>query len=157
MGPRHAFRDQLDPAMPRVAAGCYTVWDDNGRFVYAGMGGRGLSVETIEMRANDPKAKATGIRDRLAAHRQGRRSGDQFAVYVFDRFVLGSLTPEQLAQAAAGQRRLDDDVRAFIHRHLSYRWWQSQDGNDALALEILLVTTGLNGSLPLLNPREVQE
>ena len=59
-------------------------------------GGTSLTAQDIEARQNDPRAKARGIRDRLAAHRNGRRSGDQFAVYVFDRFVLGSLTPEQL-------------------------------------------------------------
>lgn len=87
-GSLHAFRDQLDPALPRVAAGCYTVWDDAGRFVYAGMAGRTLTVEAIEVSGKTQLARVTGIRDRLAAHRNGRRSGDQFAVYVFDRFVL---------------------------------------------------------------------
>jgi hypothetical protein len=65
------------------------------------MGGRGLTAQAIEVLQTDPRAKARGIQDRLAAHRNGRRSGDQFAVYVFDRFVLGSLTPEQISAAAA--------------------------------------------------------
>jgi hypothetical protein len=156
-GPLHAFRDGLDPAIPQVAAGCYTVWDDTGRFVYAGMGGRGLTAQDIEVRQNDPRGKARGVRDRLAAHRNGRRSGDQFAVYVFDRFVLGSLTPEQLSAAVAGKRKLDDDVQMFIREHLYYRWWQARDGTEAFALEVSLVTAGFEGSLPFLNPREVQD
>jgi hypothetical protein len=147
MGPLHAFRDQPDPAIPQVAAGCYTVWDDTGRSSMQGWGGRGLTAQDIEVRQNDPKAKARGIRDRLAAHRSGRRSGDQFAVYVFDRFVLGSLTPEQLSAAVAGKRKLDDDVQTFIRERLFYRWWQARDGAEAFALEETLVTAGLEGSL----------
>jgi hypothetical protein len=57
----------------------------------------------------------------------------------------------------AGKRKLDDDVRTFIHESLYYRWWQTQDGSEALGLEVSLVTKGLNGSLPFLNPREVQD
>ena len=43
-GELHAFRDPLDPLLPRVVAGCYTIWDDTGRFLYAGMAGRGLTL-----------------------------------------------------------------------------------------------------------------
>ena len=40
-GPIHSLRDPLDPAIPKVAAGCYTILDGTGRFMYAGMAGRG--------------------------------------------------------------------------------------------------------------------
>ena len=77
-------------------------------------GGRDLAAQAIDLRSNDPKAKVTGIRERLAAHRRGRRSGDQFAVYVFDRLVLDCLTQEQVAAAVAGSRKLDDEC-ARVH------------------------------------------
>jgi hypothetical protein len=156
-GPFHRFADPLDPGLPRVAAGCYTVWDDDGRFVYAGMAGRALTADRILVAGSDPARKVTGLRDRLGAHRNGRRPGDQFSVFVFDRFVLAALIPEHIASASAGTRRLDDDVRDYIRGRLSYRWWETADGADAFTLETVLVTVGLDGALPFLNPRKVEE
>ena len=130
-GRARSFKEPLDPSLPRVAAGCYTIWDDEGRFLYAGMAGRSLSAERITASRNDSVARVSGLRDRLGSHRNGRRSGDQFAVYVFDRFILGSLSAEAIAAAVAGTRRLDDDVREFIQSHLSYRWVETESGEDA--------------------------
>ena len=156
-GPSRSFRDRVDPAIPLVAAGCYTIWDESGRFIYAGMAGRSLAAERIRAARSDPRAHVTGLRDRLNAHRNGRRSGDQFAVYVFDRFVLGTLSPDAITEVIAGTRRLDDDIREFIQTHLSYRWIETPSGADAYQLETLLVTRGINGSLPYLNPRIPEE
>jgi hypothetical protein len=36
-GPPCSFSETLDPALPRMAAGSYTIWDDGGRRIYAGM------------------------------------------------------------------------------------------------------------------------
>jgi hypothetical protein len=151
-----SFADPLDPGLPRVAAGCYTIWDDAGRYVYAGMAGRTLTAERIRAARDDPRARVSGLRDRLGAHRSGRRSGDQFSVYVFDRFLLPTLSPEDIGAAVAGTRRLDDDVRYFIQIHLSYRWVETESGADARSLEASLVT-GLGGSLPYLNPGRIEE
>jgi hypothetical protein len=156
-GSLHSFREPLDPELPHVAAGCYTVWDDDGRYLYAGMAGRSLTAERIRLATHDPKASVSGLRDRLRAHRAGRRSGDQFAVYVFDRLVLGRLTSDEIASAVNGTRRLDEDVRDFIGAHLSYRWVATVDGTEAFALEHTLVTEGLGGSLPYLKPRRPDE
>jgi hypothetical protein len=109
-GPARSFADPLDPALPRVAAGCYTIWDDTGRYVYAGMAGRTLTAERIRAGRDDPRARVSGLSDRLGAHRNGRRSADQFSVYVFDHFVLPTLSAEDIGAAVAGTRRLDDDA-----------------------------------------------
>ena len=154
-GRLHPFGEPLDPAIPLVAAGCYTIWDDDARFVYAGMAGRSLTAEGIEAAGSRSPARVTGLRDRLGSHRSGRRSGDQFCVYVFDRLVLPSLTNEQISAAAAGRLRLDDEVRRFVREHLAYRWVATADGRAAFRLEAALVTEGINGELPLLNPRVV--
>jgi hypothetical protein len=156
-GELHTFAAPLDPALPLVAAGCYTIWDEGGRLIYAGMAGRSLTRESIAEKRLRAKVTTTGLRDRLRAHRSGRRSGDQFCVYAFDRLVLPSLSPEAIAAAAAGECRLDDDVQAFIQAHLSYRWCETVDGIQAYRLEATLVTGGLNGCLPLLNPRQAEE
>ena len=151
-GPPHSFRDPIDPAIPRVAAGCYTIWDDTGRFIYAGMAGRGLTAEAIDLKKSDPKAKETGIRDRLKAHRDGRRSGDQFSVYVFDRLVLSSLTQEQLAAAVAGKRKLDEDVQKYIHEHLHYRWWETPDSPRGFGLRDITCERRVAGNAPSAQP-----
>lgn len=155
-GPLRSFRDRLDPAIPRVAAGCYTIWDEAGRFIYAGMAGRGLTSAQIKAARNDSRARVTGLRDRLTAHRAGGRSGDQFCVYVFDRLVLGALSEADIAAAVNGTRKLDDDTREFIQARLAYRWVETDSGPEAAALEATLVR-GLGGSLPLLNPRRPEE
>ena len=155
-GQLRAFRDPLDPAVPRVAAGCYTIWDSERRLTYAGMAGRSLTADIIDAAESDPGIRVTGLRDRLASHRAGRRSGDQFCVYVCGRLVLPTLTREQIAEAAAGTRRLDDEVRRFIHDRLGYRWVATSDGCEAFELEVTLLTEGIAGSLPMLNPRRIR-
>ncbi len=155
-GPLHSFDDPLDPDVPVVAAGCYTIWDQAGTFVYAGMAGRGLSAEKIAEARRRPSARPSGLRDRLNAHRSGRRSGDQFGVYVFDRFILPKLTREEIVAAGNGSARLDETVRQFIQQQLSYRWAETTDGSEALRIETVLVTDGLSETLPLLNPKKVE-
>jgi hypothetical protein len=71
-------------------AGVYTIWDNDGRFIYDGMSGRGITAETV--RRNSP----LGIYTRLHSHASGRRSADQFCVYVADRLVLPTLSQEDM-------------------------------------------------------------
>jgi hypothetical protein len=70
------------PSVPKVAAGVYSVWE-NGRLIYVGMSGRGLAAEDID--APDEPVKAKGLWTRLDSHASGRKSGDQFCVYICDR------------------------------------------------------------------------
>jgi hypothetical protein len=58
-----------------------------------GMSGRGIAADTV--RRNTPQ----GLYTRLQSHASGRRSGDQFCVYVADGLVLPSLSPEDIGQA----------------------------------------------------------
>jgi hypothetical protein len=83
-GPVSRFSEWPNPSIPLVAAGVYTIWD-GPQFIYAGVAGRSLTGETILRRRQDDKE--TGLRQRLASHASGRRSGDQFCVYVADRDV----------------------------------------------------------------------
>jgi hypothetical protein len=63
---------------------------------------------------------AENLRNRLNSHAGGRRSGDQFCVYVFDRLVLPVLSAEEIRKAAEGQISLDARVRHYIRTHCSY-------------------------------------
>ena len=68
-----SFAEQA--AVPRHAAGVYTAWDEEERFIYVGMGGRAASVDVIQhwiLEGSPPR----GLWQHLTAHASGRRSGD---------------------------------------------------------------------------------
>jgi hypothetical protein len=103
-----SFRDWPNRDVPTFGAGVYTIWHRDGRFIYVGMSGRGISADTP--RRNRPH----GLYTRLRSHANGQRSGDQFCVYVADRFVLPTLTQEDIAAIAAGRHQMDALVRRYI-------------------------------------------
>ena len=80
-GPLYRFADWPNPAVPNGRIGVYTVWHGD-QLVSVGMAGRaiGSSPDT----SWPATARLTGLRSRPASHASGRRSGDQFCVYVFD-------------------------------------------------------------------------
>lgn len=145
-GALHSFGDWPNPSVPAFGAGVYTVWDDVGRFIYVGMSGRGITAETV--RRNTPH----GIYTRLQSHASGRRSGDQFCVYVADRLVLPTLSQEDIAAIAAGRHQMDAFVRRYIHENLSYRFVVVPDAATAFALEAALKSGEWAHGHPLLNP-----
>ena len=117
--PLHRFSDWPNTHIPPVVAGVYTIWDGD-RLVYVGMAGRSLTPDTIASYRTDP-LRRTGLASRLSSHASGRRSGDQFCVYVCDRLVLPTLTRRQISEIAHGRLSLDSLVRQYIHDRLSYR------------------------------------
>src|ERR1700738_5580829 len=109
-GPAYSFAAWPNPAVPVFGAGVYTIWHNDGRFIYVGMSGRGITAETI--RRNTPQ----GIYTRLQSHASGRRSGDQFCVYVADQIVLPALAQEDITAIASGRHQMDAFVRQYIHK-----------------------------------------
>jgi hypothetical protein len=86
-GALHRFSDWPNETVPKVAAGVYSIWMGRGEtLVYVGMSGRSATEEKLA--AARTGKKASGLHTRLASHWAGRRSGDQFVVYVADRLVL---------------------------------------------------------------------
>lgn len=148
-GPCHRFADWPNPSVPKVAAGVYTVWEQ-GRLVYVGMSGRGLAAEDIA--APDEPAKAKGLWTRLDSHASGRRSGDQFCVYVCDRFVVPHLSPQQQVQIGDGVLSLDALTRKYIRDRFEYRYVTVDNGRDALALERDVQRGAMSVGKPFLNP-----
>jgi hypothetical protein len=57
-GTSHRFADWPSPAVPKIAAGAYTIWDRE-RLIYVGMSGRALTPEGID--APDEPTKAKGL------------------------------------------------------------------------------------------------
>jgi hypothetical protein len=95
-----------------------------------------------------PKAKPRGIYTRLHSRAGGRRSGDQFCVYVADRFVLPQLTGEDVASIASGRHQMDAMIRKYIHEHLGCRFCTLPSGREALAVEALVKAGGLRAIWP---------
>jgi hypothetical protein len=137
-GVLHRFADFHEIAeLPRSGAGVYTIWDDDGRLVYVGIAGRNITGK--------------GLHGRLKSHYQGRRSGDQFCVYVGDRYVLPALKAEEREAIGAGTLSMDQKIRDYVRAHFSFRYVEVDDYGTAMALENA-VKAGNLGDVPYLNP-----
>jgi hypothetical protein len=145
-GTAYSFRDWPNSAVATFGAGVYTIWHKDGRFIYVGMSGRGMTADTL--RRNIPQ----GIYTRLQSHASGRRSGDQFCVYVADRFVLPALSPDDIEAIASGRHQMDAFVRRYIRENLNYRFVMVPDGAAAYATEKAIKRGEWECGRPLLNP-----
>jgi hypothetical protein len=112
-GTLHSFASWPNPSVPTFGAGVYTVWHRDGRFIYVGMSGRGMTAET--KRRNTPR----GMYTRLQSHASGCRSGDQFCVYVADRLVLPTLSPDDITGIASGRHSMDPSYGNTFTRTLA--------------------------------------
>lgn len=142
---RFAFSDWPNPNVPAVAAGVYAIWKMD-ELVYCGMSGREIDTKA-KMRL-----KKYGLVTRLSSHASGRLSGDQFCVYVANRFVVPSITTDELHLFASGQLTLDAKTRAYIHAHLEYDYSLVQTSVEAFALERAARNGEIFGQKPYLNP-----
>lgn len=147
-GALHRFSDWPPASLPNAAAGVYSIWDDR-RLVYVGMSGRGATAEQIMERKSS--GREWGLKSRLKSHRAGRRSGDQFCVYVGDRLVLPTLSSAQIEAISTRSMSFDHLIRDFIQSRLGFRFVETASGPDALRVE-RLGRAGSLGQLPLLNP-----
>jgi len=136
-GKLHRFSDWLHTPIVRGPTGVYTIWNSD-MFVYVGM---------------SLKESSKGLWGRMNSHASGRRSGDQFCVYISDRFVLPTLNADDMHAIANGVLRLDELTRDYIRTHLSYRYVLTETGSEARTLESHIRTAGLLGvGQPFLNP-----
>lgn len=142
------FADWPDVGLPRRAAGVYTIWRQEN-LLYAGMSGRGAKAELFTLSS---EGKRAGLWTRLNSHASGRRSGDQFNVYICDRFVVPALTRDQQQAIASGQLLLDRMTRDFIRQNLTYRYLVCRDGTEALKIERSIRAGQLPAGRPYLNP-----
>lgn len=137
-GPAHRFADPIAAEVPTTGAGIYTIWDEDGKLVYVGVAGR--------------NPNGSGLASRLPSHASGRRSGDQFCVYVADHYVLPELTPEQVRDIAASQLSMDKLVREKVHRSFTFRVAAVPDYATALAAEAWIKSGAATCGAPRLNP-----
>lgn len=146
--PFNSWLEESD--VPTVAAGVYTIWKGK-QLIYVGMSGRGWTEADIAAKRKRGE-RGKGLVSRLSSHASGHRSGDQFCVYICDRYVLPRLCRDldKLDKANLSQT-IDDLTRAFIREHLSYAFTVVKDGKTALALE-REIKQGALGVKPVLNP-----
>jgi hypothetical protein len=152
-GPVFRFADWPNHQVPRRTAGVYTVWRQE-EFIYVGMSGRGAKAEDF-IAGEGHQDQAKGLWTRLGSHASGRRSGDQFNVYVCDRFVVPALTGNQQQDIGEGKLPLDQMTKDFIRGHLSYRFAVYPDGAAAIAAERALRAGQSPAGRPYLNPLTV--
>ena len=145
-GQLYSFANWPNEDIPRVSVGVYTVWLGE-QLVYVGYSGRNLRPHEIKA-AKKPK----GLLTRLKSHRTGLRSGDQFCLYVCDRFIIPVLDTETQQRLAVGERLLDGLTRKFIRGELSYRFITTEGSEAARRIESQVREGFLNAGKPLLNP-----
>ena len=150
-GPVYRFSDWPNAAVPQIATGAYTVW--KGReFLYVGMAGTGWTASRIaEMRTAGERRQ--GLFRRLSRHASGARGGDQFCIYVCDRLILPTLSPDQIQRVGKGEASLDKLTGAFVQEKLTYRFVEVEDSKAARELEKIIRAGALHVGKPLLNPR----
>lgn len=138
---RFAEFESVAAELPSAGALVYTIWDDAGVLVYVGVSGRSPTSQT-------------GPRGRLRSHWKGRRSGDQFNVYVADHYVLPELSKDQIEAIAAEDPSLymDDLVAGVIRERFSFRVAVVPDYRSALRLEKAVKAGELSAGRPRLNP-----
>jgi hypothetical protein len=101
----------------------------------------------------DPESiKRKGLWTRLDSHAKGRRSGDQFCIYVCDRLIIPTLSRDQLRAIGDGSLSLDALTKQYIHEFLSYRFIATGDSTSAFRIERQVKTGALDVGKPLLNP-----
>jgi hypothetical protein len=160
----HLFStSQQDAGVPEGAAGVYTIWRRTdvspaksrpapGQLLYVGYSGRGSKAQESDTKRTKGKRRE-GLWSRLAAHASGRRSGNQFAVYVADRFVLPTMSADDIEAVAAGTIRMDALVRSYTLAHLAFRWVETADAVAARKLEARIRRGRWDHGKPFLNPQ----
>lgn len=138
-GQLYWFSDWPNRSVPTSGSAVYTVWNRTGGFIYVGMAGRSLTTT------------GKGPFGRLASHASGRRSGDQFCIYICDRLVLPRFH-NRFSEIGTGQVSLDAATRDFIRDELGFRFCAVSSPADAFALERQLQRGDNPIGPPLLNP-----
>ena len=117
----------------------YSVWDKDEKFIYIGISGLQKSLER-----RNPLS-------RMISHASGRRSGDQFCIYIHDFYVVPELVEKGQYTPSIGV--LDKLTKDFIQSKLSYRFFSFEAENgDAIVRRLeTKIKSGAFGFSPYLN------
>ena len=126
--------------IPEFGSILYAVFLDKTEFIYIGIGG-----------LSGANAKSRDPRSRIRQHTQGRRSGDQFCIYIQDFYVIPDLIRSDYAPRKG---HLDELVRDFIQSRLSFRFvvFQTDDSDQIVRrLEREIQSGQHRNQLPTIN------
>ena len=134
-----SFSEDPRKHIPTKGSVIYTVWDREGNFIYVGISGLQKSIEK-----RNPQS-------RMISHASGRRSGDQFCVYIHDYFVIPELVKNGSFEPAKGV--LDKLTKNYIQGHLNYRFlsFESDDSDVIVRSLEKRIQAGDCGKKPYLN------
>ncbi len=138
--PLRAFSTSNIAEIPSFGSIIYTVFLDGANFIYVGIGG--LAGATVHDR---------NPRSRIIQHAQGRRSGDQFCIYIQDFYVIPAIISMPYEPKKG---YLDTLTKEFIQTRLTYRYLviQTEDSDKVVRkLERELQNNEHGFGLPLLN------
>ena len=126
--------------IPKFGSILYTVFLDREEFIYVGIGG--LSGKSVKER---------NPRSRIIQHAQGRRSGDQFCIYIQDFYVIPTIINKSYEPKKG---YLDTLTKEFIQSRLTYRYLVVQtDDSDKVVrrLEREIQNNEHGHGVPMLN------
>ena len=134
-----SFAEDPRKHIPIKGSIIYTVWDEADTFIYVGISGLQKSVEK-----RNPQS-------RMVSHASGRRSGDQFCVYIHDYFVIPELIKN--GRFEAGRGVLDKLTKNYIQSNLKYRFlaFKSDDSDVIVRSLERRIQAGACGVKPYLN------
>ena len=137
--PAIKFSEDPKVHIPQKGSIIYTVFDKSGTFIYVGIAGIQKSLENRSSTS------------RMMSHSSGRRSGDQFCVYVHDVFVIPELVKRGTYEPSRGL--LDRLTKEYIQENLSYRFCSFQNDDSIKIVRSLetKIKNGCCGSKPHLN------
>ena len=125
--------------VPNSGSIIYSVWDKDEKFIYIGISGL---QKTLEKRS--PLS-------RMISHASGRRSGDQFCIYIHDFYVVPELVEKGQYTPSIGV--LDKLTKDFIQINLTYRFVGFEADNSDVIVRRLetKIKSGAFGFSPYLN------
>ena len=137
--PPHNFKDDPRHIVPDKGSIIYSVWNMNEEFLYIGISGLQKSLDR-----RNPLS-------RMQSHASGRRSGDQFCIYIHDLFVIPELIKTGEFKTERGW--LDKVTQKYIHENLVYRFVSFLDDDSDLIVRELenKIKNGEMGLTPTIN------
>ena len=137
--PKISFAEDPRDYIPTNGSIIYSVWNQDEEFIYIGISGLQKSLE-----------KRSPL-SRMIAHASGRRSGDQFCIYIHDFYVVTSLVQQGSYRPEKGV--LDKLTKEYIQQNLFYRFLSfiSYDSDEIVRDLEHKIKSGVLGFSPILN------
>ena len=134
-----SFSEDPREHIPNRGSIIYSVWNKEEKFIYVGISGLQKSLE-----------KRSPL-SRIISHSSGRRSGNQFCVYIHDFYVIPKLIKEGEYNPSIGV--LDKLTKEFIHNNLFYRFvgFETDDSDVIVRSLENQIKSGALGISPILN------